>query len=754
MKGLGFGLERIGIVALTHPRLFLLLIVLATALCGSFIPTVKFNGSVTSVVPRTSETFIAYEQNKRDFRNFSRDVAIVVRSDRLDTADGLEDLRALQLDMSLAEGVTSALSVFALPSVDKETGEIGTFFPGVIETDEEANALVERLINEYPQASNLISRETKSALLLVALDVGTDGNNDALAVAAYKAMVTEAEELAPQDFELLYAGLTPIRITILDTLVKDQVRLTLIGLVIGAVVAMVFFRCLASAVLCAVPPTLTAVWSIGFFGIVGIPITYLTTILPTLALILAYADGIVLHHRWQQLNRTNASAKVKNLREAVLRVGPASALTSLTTAIAISSFALSSSEALTEFAWVGMALVLFAFLSVIIALPIVGLWICKFDLLREVSGSGYGTRFGILASRASQRKPMMITVLSVVLLPPLLYLQSLLVPNYQITDYLPRSSDTFKAEQVANETFGGRSLVFFSVPVVEEGGLSSANNRKRLAEVSELLASDYGEAKVFSLHAVWRNFSEEATVKIVQQLENASEEVQQGYLSKDGKKLLISIRIPSSQSISENSKLLAKLEQSLSKLEYADEIVITGFPALLAKEFTAIIGELKTSLMLAVVIGIGLIGLATRSVFYAAAVAVPNVFPILLVEMFFYFNGGEINVIQVVALTLAFGISIDNAVHVVNIFEAERGSGKGFATSLQNAMLEVAPALGGSTLIICTATLTALSSTLPILPIIGQLIIAILVIALITNLIILPANLLTLGRIFRRNKAD
>ncbi len=280
----------------------------------------------------------------------------------------------------------------------------------------------------------------------------------------------------------------------------------------------------------------------------------------------------------------------------------------------------------------------------------------------------------------------------------------------------------------------------------------SAENRKRLGEVTERLADKFGAASVFSLHSFWHAFEEKDIAMIARRLEEAGPEMQQGYLSKDGKKMLVSMRIPSSQSIARNSELLQELEASLSSLAYYDELVITGFPVLLAHEFTGIISELKTSLMIAVFIGICLIGLATRSLFYALAVAIPNAFPILLIEMFINFNSGEIGVTQVVALTLAFGISIDNAVHIVNIFDTERRAGKGFATALRNTLGEVAPALAGSTLIICTASLVTLLSVLPILPIIGNLIIAILIVALATNLILLPANLFSLGRIFGRDR--
>jgi len=111
-------------------------------------------------------------------------------------------------------------------------------------------------------------------------------------------------------------------------------------------------------------------------------------------------------------------------------------------------------------------------------------------------------------------------------------------------------------------------------------------------------------------------------------------------------------------------------------------------------------------------------------------------------------------VTEVVALTLAFGIAIDNAVHVINVYNSEKNSGKDVQTALRDAILEVAPALGASTMIICASTAVILTSSLPILSIIGTLIIAILVIALFTNLSILPANILTLSRVLNPKNSN
>ena len=752
MKSLGFGLERIGVAALRYPVVFSILLIVVTALAAAFLPSVKFNGNVISVVPKQSENFKNYDRQKRDFRDFSRDVAVIIKSPRLKQASGLEDLRFMQLELAITDGILSAISLFSIPEPDPETGELGQLFPNQIETDTQANELVERLVSDYPQASSLISPDKETVLLLVALDLDINAGNDAEAFKAFENLKKAVEASAPDDFEIYYSGLTPIGLTILDTLINDQFRLTLIGLALGALIAMVFFRSVIAAFICAVPPMLTAIWSIGMFSILDIPITYLTTILPTLALILAYADGIVLYHRWNKLNcmpDTNGRVNKRvNLKEAVLKVGPASALTSLTTAFAILSFSLSSSEALVEFAWVGLILVILAFLAVIIGMPVIGVWFIRLGLVKQGKVKESSFSLGELSRKIYEKNALAISLGSLFIVICLFYVHAALKPDYRITDYLPRDSQSLKAEQISNDVFGGRSLVFFSVPVVEEGAMQSASNRIRLGEVTTLLEEAFKSSKVFSLHSIWQGFSDKTVERIAAKLDEAPQATRQGYISKDETRMLVSLRMPSSQSITETDILVQEIRQHLSRLDYADEIIITGFPVLLSTEFTTIINELRTSLLLAVLLGILLIGLATRSLFFACVAAIPNLFPVLFTELIIFMRGGNINVTEVVALTLAFGIAIDNAVHVINVFNSERNTGKDVQTALRDAIVEVAPALGASTLIICASTSVVLTSALPILSIIGTLIIAILIIALITNLTILPANILTLSRVF------
>ncbi|MEZ5792952.1 MAG: MMPL family transporter, partial [Nitratireductor sp.] len=222
------------------------------------------------------------------------------------------------------------------------------------------------------------------------------------------------------------------------------------------------------------------------------------------------------------------------------------------------------------------------------------------------------------------------------------------------------------------------------------------------------------------------------------------------YVSRDGKQLLVSARIPSGQSIQLTLEQIDALQAGLGKLSYGKDVIVTGFDVLMAREFTGLIGQLRTSLLLAIFLGVIIVGVATRAPYLAIAALTPNLLPVLAVEFAVWLKGGTINLSEVIALTIAFGIAIDNAVHVINVYTSEKRAGFAPDIALERAVKEVGPALGASTMIICVACLVTQISNLPVVPVLGRLMIATLIVALVSNLAVLPANILTINRLMAR----
>ena len=606
------------------------------------IRNLNFDGSIISVLPDRSAAFRDYEKLKSNYRNFSRDVTIMVELDRLLTASGLDDLRNLQLDVSLADGVANAITIFSTPVFDPQTGELVDWFPEEFTTDADMMQRIDGLIAKFPQTASLFSKENRVAVIVASLGISVQ-EDDKASFDAYRNLRKVAEAAAPDDFKLAFTGLTPVGAAILEALISDQSKLTLFGLLLGVAIAFAIFRSFMAAVLCAIPPALTALWAFGLFSLFEIPINYLTTVLPTLALILAFADGIFLYYRWQTLSSVESDLE-ENLTEAIFKVGPASSLTSITTALAFLSFAYAESDALKEFAYLGAGVVALAFVAVIVGLPLAIHWAIRLNLVHAGNTSrpmfqGVGKRVRTIALSRYR----LISLIGLVLVILFGVIQSNVTAEYKLVQYLPNNSDIRYGEELANRVIGGRALLLMSVPFEDDQGFNSEANRLRLQEVDKVVSDQFGEERVFSASRVLQLLETDvARHRIMNLINEADNADKSDFLAGDSRSALVTVRLPSDMPVAEVQKAVETLRGRLASLSYGNDVQITGFPVLMSVEFTRLIDQLRTSLLLAIVLGILFLGIATRSPLIMVAAITPNLLPIFFVLVFLYVRGGTI----------------------------------------------------------------------------------------------------------------
>jgi predicted RND superfamily exporter protein len=159
---------------------------------------------------------------------------------------------------------------------------------------------------------------------------------------------------------------------------------------------------------------------------------------------------------------------------------------------------------------------------------------------------------------------------------------------------------------------------------------------------------------------------------------------------------------------------------------------------------------LQLDLTLSVVFNIFLIGFAFMSLRVVLASAIPNLFPILGTEAWLWWSGEGLQLTSVIALTIAFGIAVDDTVHFLSHYLQERRElGRNHLEAVKQTMERLGGAIVATTLILCSGTAIVLFSELPLVAMFGQLFVSALAFALIGDLFILPALLVAGEKFFR-----
>ena len=173
---------------------------------------------------------------------------------------------------------------------------------------------------------------------------------------------------------------------------------------------------------------------------------------------------------------------------------------------------------------------------------------------------------------------------------------------------------------------------------------------------------------------------------------------------------------------------------------------VTGYSYLAATQMPVLVDGLRISFYIAIVVMTVLIALILRSLPIALATLVPNLLPILGIEAWMVLTDQTITITGAVALLVAFGIAVDNTIHIVNRVRILQGDSTAPDQVVQRALDALtSPVMTTSILLVVGFSLTAFSA-LPAVSLFGMMTAMAIIIALLADLFLFPSLLLVLLR--------
>ncbi len=743
MTRFGFGLEKIGLVCLKRPLLGLLVIGL-TCLVGLYgLTHLKFDGDPGQVFRADNEVSRATDRQTAAFPSHGEELVLLIESKEPYSAIQLEAIRALHLEMQFIEGVTGVSSIFSARTKADQYGNTPTVLPGNLPPETEIPQLLEKLYKHPLIGDLMLSKDLTTSMMIISFEHrkgGLDGVEKSLTdVRQLTDLVGPAANL-----DIIQTGVMAIRYDVLKSLNRDVHLLNFSGAILAILICFFFFRDMRLVMIAAIPPVIAVLWLLGLFGLTGRPVTAMNNVLPTLVLVIAFCDAL---HMVQTIRRGLAVGKnIKEaVRKAVIDVGPACAMTSLTTMVACASLLLSSSNAVREFGAAGAASVFLAFIAVITLVPALSMIMLKNYKVPENKTdrfNGMLDRFSARIWRFIEARTAAIAIVSMIALVFSGYAYFNTTTNYDYRQFLSQTSPANHAIDKIDEKFGGADV--FNILV--ESDTPSVAPPPGLIAAHRKLEEQKGIRAVFSfvtaldwLGAV--NTSDaDAVARIIKRLPTGFRD---RVVSKDNKTWLMTVYIPNKTS-AETRKNLDRIELLLDPVRKAfpdTRLSISGGIARSAYSSPLVIGGLKFSLAVAVLITILMVGIFVRSLKFALLSAIPNLLPLTLVAAGLYVTGNTFSLIGVLALTIAFGIAIDNTIHVVNRLQIER-PGRSMAEALSLTLSKTGPVLFAATLLLASGMIVTRLSQLPSIRLFGAYMSVVLVLALFAAIIVLPAMIL------------
>jgi len=355
-------------------RILILSVILAiTVFLGYFAVTnIKIDNTYGTMLPKDSQPKKDYELLKKSFGGSESLLIFAIETEDLYDLEKFQAWYDFGERVNAFDAVDSVLSEAKLYQLKKNTEEQIFYFDGVVKQRPETQAEVDSL--EYLIRSNplyngiLYNAETNASLMMVFI-------NEEIMTDMKKADVLFDVEAIALDYEKLLgpvriSGMPHIRVAVGKKL-KAELGL-FIGLSIGvtSLLLFFFFRSFKIVLIANTVVFVGVIWSLGSIGALDYQLSILMVLIPPLIIVISIPNCIFLINKFHQEIKIHGN-KAKALSRVIQKIGNATFLTNLTTALGFSTFIFTNSERLSEFGLIASVNILFVFLLSITILPIV-----------------------------------------------------------------------------------------------------------------------------------------------------------------------------------------------------------------------------------------------------------------------------------------------------------------------------------------------------------------------------------------------
>lgn len=718
------GLGLVGRFTTSRPVLVLVACAAITlASLYAMVALTQFSGDVTESLRSESPNYTLFRELEREFHAFSTDETLLIEADDLGEAGTYQALSAMLLDLQFVEGLDAAVSIFSLPSPD----DTSAFFldqPDI--ADRPPAERLDRLLAENAVAPSILAADR--TMTLVALMLGGEAGDGLTGLTPDLRAEIEgiAASYAPA-ITLRFVGMPEAQRTVAEALKADQLNLGIAGALVSMAVAFLIFRSWRGALICSAPAVVSVAWYFGLLALLDIDVDFLTTIVPTMVMVLAFADAVHIHFAVMRARRT-----MPDIRDAVIegvrRAGPACAMTSLTTAAAFVGIGIGAAATMSKLAIAGSAGVMLGLVAVLVLQPVLTMLLGGAARPAEEREPA-PLRWPAMAGQFVLARAWWMFALSIAVFAFFVYAHFQVRVEFRIADYLVEDGPLRQAEERIREKLPGTGQLYVMVDDADGAEGLAAVDRQRLNAVLEIVrAEDVAQSRgTYLLPDTLEGVADRDATPLLRR-----------FVSRDGLHYLIPAPVP----VTERSSLIAeradRIEQELVEAGLGEATQLAGLSLLAAREAPRIVEQLRSGLVFAIAGVFAILTLFVGSVRLALTMVVPGLLPILGIEAWHLLRSEDLNMTAAVALTVAFGISVDNLIHLISRYHQARAAGSDHP--LTEALQLVGPPIAATTALLVAGLLVTQFSQLPTIASFGALVIVALLLAFLVSILVMPSH--------------
>lgn len=361
--------QRLGSFVIRYRLILLIGLFAATAVMGYFASKVKLSYDFAKAIPTDNPKYKDYVAFRQKFGDDGNVLVIAVQTDHFFELNHFKAYVALQEQLKKVADVNNILSVPTAITLQKNelTEKLNAvkIFADTILTQAELDSAKNVFFNLPFYKSLLYNQENNSYLMGVGIN--KDSLNSPKRTKIVKDIIACVKTFETNTKTAAHLSGLPLIRTIVGDRIQKEMRFFLIGsLVLSTLILLIFFRSISTTVLSLLVVLMGVVWSVGILYLCGYKITLLTALTPPLVVVIGIPNCIYFINKYHTAYLANNN-KNQALIEMVSKMGIVTLFCNITAAIGFAVFAFTSSAILKEFGVVaGISIMLIFFISFIL----------------------------------------------------------------------------------------------------------------------------------------------------------------------------------------------------------------------------------------------------------------------------------------------------------------------------------------------------------------------------------------------------
>ncbi|MGB1041970.1 MAG: efflux RND transporter permease subunit [Tenacibaculum sp.] len=751
---------------LRNRYLVLIAIAVITGLLVTQIKYMRFSYTEANLLPNNHEVNLEYNKFLEIFGEEGNLIILGVKDESIFTPEKFNNWNSLVKSFDSLPEIDFSVSIADVKQLKADRKQrkftVEPLFKELPKTNEEVLKIKEQLFDKLPFYENLLYND--KGTLQTAIYLNKDiVNTPARANFITQILIPKIEAFEKANtMEIRVSGMPYIRTLNSQNITKEMGIFVFGALIITAIIFFFFFRSFRATFITLLVVGIGVVWALGFIGWFRYEITVLSALIPPLIIVIGVPNAVFLINKYQQEIKKHGN-QAKSLQRVISKIGNATLMTNITTASGFATFVFVKSQLLREFGVLASVNIISIFILALLIIPILYSFmpLPEKKHLNHLEKRWMGNVVSWMERMVKKQRITIYITTVVVIILSMIGLYQIRVSGSLIED-MPKGMQFYKDIKFFETEFGGIMPLEILIDTKREKGVMKLSTLKKMEKLNETIETFPELSKPISVtnlvkyskQAYYKGnpkyyqlptSQEKAHIFAYTKNSNSNSGMLKNFVDSTGRYARITTFMKDIGT--DKMDIIQERLQAVIKKQFPKEkfnISMTGKALVFLKGTNYLIKNLVISLSLAILLISIFMAWMFRSYKMIFISLIPNMLPLLITAGLMGFFNIPIKPSTILVFSIAFGISVDDTIHFLAKYRQELlANDWKIKPAVYAALQETGVSMFYTSIVLFFGFLVFTVSSFGGTIALGGLVSITLLLAMVSNLLLLPSLLLS-----------